>query len=627
MATHGEKWIELLGWYAAHEAGSEKALFHERMERGIANLGIPPIEFVHPMQKEIMDLIDVKNGVWTNVLLTGEAGVGKTCAIHKLHTAMGGEPRKLKARGNYWINDGATEAGAKYQAHINRDLSAWRKFGGTSADAAGTESAAIGIWSELILGRQPIEGAASFFAIAANDGQLLKAWRDYSHIPHIAEAFKILTRCLQKGVEPPEGVPLKIFHLSSLRSDSVFALCLDAVVEHPGWKALEAEHSADNDIFASTSPLRRNYLALRDPTIRKRLLDLARLCDSNDWHLPIRNILAMLANAILGVSDKKSTGVMNVNSVRQIISEGRPQVSNFFANILGLNLPLDLREKILGPMESFRVGLETINQADNLILFGPDDEDYKIDYGKIFGADPLFPIDPIFEGIRREYLNHGPNDSGEDESPFHGQLVAQRRRLFFRVPVEMENSYNPWGLTNFHHAKEYLEELLPPVADRKAPHSKRLTPLVVALNRVWTGLLLDEKNQIFVTTALDYAAGRSSEIEMRRIPTKVSSNGEFPYVDLDAGLPDSRIPRIAVFLKESEPPITLPLTLTRFEFLKRVAGGALPVSFSRECSEDIRSFKSRILARLKTPASSGLKILHANTDGMAGVTVLNLNAS
>ncbi len=31
----------------------------------------------------------------------------------------------------------------------------------------------------------------------------------------------------------------------------------------------------------------------------------------------------------------------------------------------------------------------------------------------------------------------------------------------------------------------------------------------------------------------------------------------------------------------------LPLNLTRFEFLSRVAEGALPSSFSRECYEDI----------------------------------------
>ena len=41
----------------------------------------------------------------------------------------------------------------------------------------------------------------------------------------------------------------------------------------------------------------------------------------------------------------------------------------------------------------------------------------------------------------------------------------------------------------------------------------------------------------------------------------------------------------------------LPLSLTRYEFLSRVATeGALPASFSKECYEDILAFKSRLLS-------------------------------
>lgn len=54
-----------------------------------------------------------------------------------------------------------------------------------------------------------------------------------------------------------------------------------------------------------------------------------------------------------------------------------------------------------------------------------------------------------------------------------------------------------------------------------------------------------------------------------------------------------------IFLKvniDPETSVHLPLHLTRYEFLSRVAEGALPSSFSRECYEDILSFKSQILA-------------------------------
>jgi hypothetical protein len=40
------------------------------------------------------------------------------------------------------------------------------------------------------------------------------------------------------------------------------------------------------------------------------------------------------------------------------------------------------------------------------------------------------------------------------------------------------------------------------------------------------------------------------------------------------------------------------MNLTRYEFLSRVAEGALPGSFSRECYEDMLAFKSRLLTCL-----------------------------
>ena len=42
----------------------------------------------------------------------------------------------------------------------------------------------------------------------------------------------------------------------------------------------------------------------------------------------------------------------------------------------------------------------------------------------------------------------------------------------------------------------------------------------------------------------------------------------------------------------------LQLNLTRYEFLSRVAEGALPSSFSKECYEDILAFKTQILTKL-----------------------------
>src|SRR5206468_1940311 len=159
---------------------------------------------------------------------------------------------------------------------------------------------------------------------------------------------------------------------------------------------------------------------------------------------------AMLANALLGVSERRvsSSGVLNLDQIRMLMAEGKTDSCNFFANIFGLNLDANWRERLLGPLESLRVGLETMNQADNLILFGPDDEEcYRNDHDRLFQQDPVFPPDKTFEQFRSHYLSQGPDGRGEEEIHFQEKLIAQRRRLFFRTPPELEAKYNPWGLT------------------------------------------------------------------------------------------------------------------------------------------------------------------------------------
>lgn len=47
------------------------------------------------------------------------------------------------------------------------------------------------------------------------------------------------------------------------------------------------------------------------------------------------------------------------------------------------------------------------------------------------------------------------------------------------------------------------------------------------------------------------------------------------------------------------PPVRLQVQLIRYEFISRVAEGALPGSFSRECYEDILAYKIMLLKRLE----------------------------
>jgi len=623
VTTDAEKWVTLLTNYAAHEDGPAKALFHERMERSVAELQIPAIEFKHPMEDEILQLFDAPVDKWPNLVLAGEAGVGKTRLVHKIHLKIGGDPKRLAGKGPQWKLAGTSPDGGAFVADINRDLSASRSLGASEASTA--EADKIEEWSKMLLGQPADIVPKRFFVIAANDGQMLKAWNDHRSRPIVATAHDVIEDYLRTGSANPD-LPFRLFHLSSVGTDIILGQCLNAVLEHPGWKWLKDDHSSPNDIFSTSSPLFVNYQALSDPIFRERLTALGRLCDANEWHFPVRNVLAMFANALLGIRErgKTNTTTLSVPKLRALIAEGKAHASNFFANMFGLNLDPIWRERTLGPIESFRVGLETSNRIDGLILFGADDEDYKTDYETLYVHDPIFPPDPVFEKYRTQYLSVGPQ-AVEGDNPFQEQLIAQRRRLFFRIPSTMEAKYDPWSLTNFHYAKVYLEEILGPIAQGDSPRSRHLATLVTALNRIWTGLLLDESDQLFVTTALDFATGVASEIEVKRIPTRVTSGDDYPCVDLDCTDGPVKRPRISVFHKPGGQPISIVLTLTRFEFLQRVAAGALPSSFSRECSEDMRAYKSQVLASLPVVASGSIKLLHVNNDGTAGRMAINIH--
>jgi len=92
---------------------------------------------------------------------------------------------------------------------------------------------------------------------------------------------------------------------------------------------------------------------------------------------------------------------------------------------------------------------------------------------------------------------------------------------------------------------------------------------------------------------------------------------------------------IEVKLSSSVATVELPLQLVRYEFLSRVAEGALPGSFSRECYEDILGFKSKLLKRLEErrrideedsdDGDLSFRIIRLNQDGLIDDRIVEVN--
>jgi hypothetical protein len=116
--------------------------------------------------------------------------------------------------------------------------------------------------------------------------------------------------------------------------------------------------------------------------------------------------------------------------------------------------------------------------------------------------------------------------------------------------------------------------------------------IVRGLNRVFTGMLVQNQDELVLATSGSYSQSKRSPLldELISVPRQ---GGEEVTLVLN---PKGGF-NIAVRLYRSEttPPVILELSPTRFEFLGRVAGGALPSSFSLECHEDLLAFKARLL--------------------------------
>jgi hypothetical protein len=123
-------------------------------------------------------------------------------------------------------------------------------------------------------------------------------------------------------------------------------------------------------------------------------------------------------------------------------------------------------------------------------------------------------------------------------------------------------------------------------------------------------LLADQANEIYLTTGLDLTTSAVSDIYL----TQIEIDSDPPGLKI-VGKDSSCIP-VAV-LRANGGEFRFDLTLPRFEFLCRVANGAMPSSFSRESCTDFMSLKQRCLRDLHLRASSrSLHLIDVHGNGI-----------
>jgi len=408
----------------------------------------------------------------------------------------------------------------------------------------------------------------------------------------VKRARQVFEDLLVEDRQEQPGVRLKFFNLSRANSAELFDRAIEAFLSHPGWQEVMQAVPGENDVFGPKCPIRHNYELLQTPLVQTRLRALLELCDYNGLHVPIRQILLLLTNAVLGHPDAKDH-LMVPADVPKVIAAGTVSKASLYNNIFGGNLSAIRRQAItiFDYLERFQIGYETSNRVDNILIFGEGDENLGTYFEQYVAKDDFYGADARFYAAKREYIE-GTDENEERAQEFLQMLVSQRRGLFFKIPKQAETELALWELTVFKFAGEYLESVLG-VLNKGAPVKRPiLSRLVKGLNRVFTGMLINSDRELYLATSGNYSQAKVSRILLERVSVD-PSKGEKVTLRYDEC--NGRVV-LSVFFAPGLF-VDLNLTLIRYEFLSRIAlEGALPASFSKECYEDLLAFKSQLIA-------------------------------
>ncbi|MBL8604947.1 MAG: hypothetical protein JNK72_23670 [Myxococcales bacterium] len=524
-----------------------------------------------------------------SVILTGTAGDGKTWLCREVWKALGGESLRWTHSDERTLSlpGGATLV-------VIKDLSEIRA----------EQSDLLPDMADALFAVRP----EWVYLVAANDGQLRLAWERASRTrPTVERAAKVIEDLLVQGELRAEADGVVLYNLSRQDSAGLMKRLLTALQAHEGWSRCNGcpGQTEGCSIWA-------NHERLDDVLLQSRLTDLLTLCDQNGNHLPVRQLLMLASNMLLGHPDGKDR-MLKCQEVEGVVRKGRTSLGSIYRNAFGENLSATLRDRtaVFEVLRRFGIGEETNNAIDNLLVYGTDDPELRPAFDELFGGDARYGVHPGFQESLDAYLE---GRDAEHLEPFTDLAVAQRQRLFFTTPAAKAETFGLWELTVFRHAGAFLNGVLRPLQTREEVTDGTLVrQLVLGLNRVFTGRLTNDSDRLWLASSGSHSQARvcriyegDLDVEVRRgrgISIKKHEGKPALVVALERGVEEA-----------------LPLHLVRFEFLCRVADGALPSNFSRESYEDILSFKSRLLRRWKVLDGDGdarfsLKLLLLNEKG------------
>ena len=571
-------WVRFLRTYGPTPNGA--AMFDEHVAKAARQAKVDPIQLPLPLLPKMLESIEQQN--CGAILIAGTAGDGKTYHARSLWQALGGST-------STWDN-GCAVKHLKLKdgrdGYFVKDLSELNES---------DNNFTFGRLEQAVL----TDDRSIVLVVAANHGQILECLRKRHYQDQAVHPLKLHleTVFLQAG----EGHPrLQVFDLSRSTHRKSLTDVLDVLTNHPEW---EKCNSCQFQKTEAGCPIFENRRRLIDQgeaaqQMHSRMADLIELARLNGSHLPIRDLLALCANILLGHPEAKD-GLMRCDDVEKMMASGTTFKASLYDNIVGANL-LNRRvteRPIFKALSSFQIGYETTSQIDGLLIYGQHDQGLSSNYQRLIADDAFYGANHHFKMAQDAYLEGDEQRREQASAVFMRLLQSQRRRLFFTLPPEDFSQDYFWHLSSYRYAGLYLV-LLQSLQKKAAVADATRQLIVKGINRIMTGMLIDDTNSIFVATSGGFTQSKVSILCKEEIPANtLRSRGK---EGMAIRLNDSSKPYLEFRMSaDTGEGVTFELTPIRFEFLVRVASGALPNSFSSECAEDLLALKSRLLRRVE----------------------------
>lgn len=551
-------------------------MYDELIQTEVARHNIEPVIHIEPAR--LSDVVSNFEKEKPNcIILTGTAGDGKTYHCRRVWEHFGGDVDEWQQ--------------GKKIAEIQLEKCARKLV--IIKDLSELTTDEKDHWIPIVSSALTEEITENVFLIAANDGQLLASWRDWAEVAggDAINVFKTIENMLVENIGNSDQLQLNLFNLSRLDASKHFDELIEQIVEHPLWDQCQPSDISNED-GTIICPIEINRRLLRNANgtslFRSRIVALLKLASANRMHLPIRDLLLLCVNIILG--DRKNNRILlTCASARNRANKDEYRYTNPYANVFGANLTPRHRQQyqVFTVLESFGIGRETDNKFDNLLIYGKYDGSDK--YREFVESDPYYGA-RAYESFLLDYLEGERSETDE----FMRALSRQRQRLFFALPGG--HGLDPWSLTVYRSSGDFLafSESL-----RNQSEITLITEtLVRGLNRTFCGMMMDDSTVLHLASSGGDGRGRIASILCHDVPVNKSRRDPFLKFAVSG---DGSVPCIKVIDpadSESDYLDSLDLQLTHFEYLVRVASGSLPASFSRQCHEDFLDFKLRLIKRL-----------------------------